>query len=247
MGKKVGPYKELVNYYKDNEKISFILNDRRYSCVMLKRYHEFNYIFFSQDLYEDQMRNKNTKFLKEMERNQIKLKKTLNGKVLGEYICEKGYILTKGTLQEIIGDIPNPYVNGIEGFFVLQSSIEEEPLKILSLYKERDRAEKLIRNMKEGTELHPIRHWSKWSVIGYLVVIFLTNFLINLTVLKTEGQALVKNVKLLKKYLIKLTATIVYPPKGFQFHLLSNISDEITSILGDFIQRYQDKSLDLRW
>jgi hypothetical protein len=51
--------------------------------------------------------------------------------------------------------------------------------------------------------------------------------------LKSEGQAMVKNVKLLKKYLNKLTVTIAYPPKGFKFHLLSNISDEIRSILGD--------------
>jgi transposase len=247
MGKKVGPYKELISHYRDNEKVSFVVNEKRYSCVMMKRYHEYNYIFFSENLYEDQMRNKDTKFFNEMEKNRVKLKKTLNGKILGEYICEKGYILLKGTLQEIVGVMPNPYVNGLEGFFVLQSSIEDDPNKILSLYKERDRAEKLIRNMKEGTELHPIRHWSKWSVIGYLMVIFLTNFLIYLTLLKSEGQALVKNVKLLKKYLDKLTVTIVYPPKGFKFHLLSNISEEIRSILGDYIQKYRDKSLDLRW
>ena len=49
-------------------------------------------------------------------------------------------------------------MNGLEGFFVLQSSIDNDPEKILVLYKDRDKAEKLIRNMKEGTELHPIRH-----------------------------------------------------------------------------------------
>lgn len=58
----------------------------------------------------------------------------------------------------MIGEVPNKYVTGIEGYFVLQSSIDEDPFKILSLYKDRDKAEKLIRNMKEGTELHPVRH-----------------------------------------------------------------------------------------
>ena len=101
--------------------------------------------------------------------------------------------------------------------------------------------------MKEGTELHPIRHWNKWAVIGYLVIILLTNFLINLTLLKAKSQPMVKNVKLLKKYLMKLTITIVYPENSFKFHVLSNISKEIRSILGNYIDKYQDKSLRIRW
>jgi len=245
--KKVGPYKKLVEYYNTQEKETFVVNEKTYSCVKMKIEKEFQYIFFSQDLNKDQMRGKKKKFQKVLEKNKGKLKKTLNGKVLDEYVCEEGYISTKGTLQKVVGNVPNPYVNGIEGFFVLQSSIDEEPEKILALYKDRDKAEKLIRNMKEGTELHPIRHWTKWAVIGYLVIIFLTNFLINLTLLKAKGQALVKNVKLLKKYLMKLSLTVVYPPNGFKFSVISNISDEIRSLLGDYTDRYRDKSLALRW
>ncbi len=197
--KKVGPYRNLVGYFNTHEKETIVLNERRYSCVKMKIEDEVQYIFFSEDLYENQMKSKEKKFMKELEKNKVKLKKTLGDKVLGEYICEEGYILTKGTLQKVVGNVPNPYVNGIEGFFVLESSIDDEPEKILALYKDRDKAEKLIRNMKEGTELHPIRHWTKWAVIGYFVIIFLTNFLVNLTLLKAKGQAMVKNVKLLKK------------------------------------------------
>ena len=58
---------------------------------------------------------------------------------------------------------------------------------------------------------------------------------------------MVRNVKLLKKYLMNLTVTIVYPPNGFRFHVISNISDEIRSILGNYIDKYKDKSLGLRW
>lgn len=247
--KKVGPYKHLIRFYDhpDYDKISFALNEKNYTCVKVKIYHEYNYIYFSESLYNDQMKTKDRRYLKELEKNKQKLKKTLSGKVVDEYLCEDGYILTKGQLQKVIGDIPNPYVNDLEGYFVLQSSIDEDPEKILSLYKNRDKAEKLIRNMKEGTELHPVRHWSKWSVIGYLVVIFLTNFLINLTLLRSKGQSLVKNVKLLKKYLMKLTVTIVYPPNGFRFHVISNISEEVRSILGNYIDKYRDKSLSIRW
>jgi transposase len=247
--KKVGPYKDLIrfyDYYPEDRK-SFELNGKGYSCWMDKFYHEYNYVFFSEDLYNENMKSKNKKFQKEIEKNKQKLKKTLSGKIVDEYLCKDGYIQTKGSLQAVIGDIPNPYINGLEGFFVLQSSIHEEPEKILSLYKDRDKAEKLIRNMKEGTELHPIRHWNDWAVIGYLLVIFLTNFLINLTLLQSKGQALVKNVKLLKKYLMRLTVTIVYPPNGFRFHVISNISEEIRSILGNYIDKYRDNSLSNRW
>ncbi len=245
--KKVGPYRKLVEYYNHHEKDTFVLNERKYSCVKMNIENEVQYIFFSEDLYKDQLRSKDKRFVKELEKNKMKLKKTLGGKTLGEYVCEEGYILTKGILQKVVGNVPNPYVNGIEGFFVLQSSIDDEPKKILSLYKDRDKAEKLIRNMKEGTELHPIRHWTKWAVIGYLVIIFLTNFLVNLTLLKAKSQAMVKNVKLLKKYLMKLTLTVVYPQNGFRFSIVSNVSDEIRSLLGDYIDKYRDKSLDLRW
>lgn len=53
---------------------------------------------------------------------------------------------------------------GVEGFFILESYMDDEPVKILKLYKERDKAEKFIRALKEGKELRPVRHWSKWVI-----------------------------------------------------------------------------------
>jgi hypothetical protein len=117
----------------------------------------------------------------------------------------------------------NPYLNGVEGFFILESSIDEDPEKILKLYKERDKAEKFFRAMKEGLELGPIRHWNKWSIIGIFFLSFLANTLINLTL------------------------TVVYPPDAFRFTVLSNVSPQILGILGDFVWKFEDKSLSLRW
>jgi len=244
--KKVGPYKKLVAIHNTKDKQVFELNKRTYSCVKIKRKDGFQYIYFSEKLYQDQIRKKTKKLEKELEKNRTKLKKIMAGKPLEKLICEDGFIITKGILQKIIDEIPNPYINGIEGYFTLESSIDEDPMKILSLYKNRDKAEKLIRNMKEGTEMRPIRHWSDWAVIGYVIIIFLTNFLVNLTLNKAK-KPLVKNVKLLKKYLMNLTLTVVYPPKGFRFHIVSNISEEIRSIFGNYIDKYQDKSLRMRW
>ena len=167
-------------------------------------------------------------------------------KVIDTKISSEGYIVAKGGLQKAIGQMPNPFVTGLEGFFILESSIDTEPEKFLALYKDKDKAEKLIRSMKEGTELRPMRHWSEHQIVGYVLLVFLTNCITNLTLLQAQNP-LVKNVKLLKKFLSNLTLTYFYPPNGFRLRILSNISEEIRSILGDFVEKYVDKSPELRW
>ena len=79
----------------------------------------------------------------------------------------------------------------------------------------------------------------------HIFICFLSNFLINLTLLLSENTS-VKNVKLLKKFLINLSLTVVYPPDGFKFHILSNVSLQILAIFGDFVWKYDDKSLNLK-
>ena len=64
---------------------------------------------------------------------------------------------------------------------MLESTIDDDPENILNAYKNRDRAEKFIRDLKEGAELRPIRHWSKHAVIGYVLIVFLTKVLVSLT------------------------------------------------------------------
>lgn len=111
----------------------------------------------------------------------------------------------------------------MEGFFILESSVDASPEKILSLYKNRDKAEKFVRSLKEGNELRPLRHFSKWAVIGAVFICFLATALINLTL------------------------TIVYPRNRFRFSVVSNIRPPISRIFGDFMHRYGDKNLGLRW
>ena len=70
---------------------------------------------------------------------------------------------------------------GIEGFFTLKSSIDSDPESILRLYKDRDKAEKFIRSLKEGLGIRPIRHWNGNSIKGLFLITFLTDFIINLS------------------------------------------------------------------
>ena len=205
---------------------------------------EFKYVYFSKKAYKEQRRKRNKKFKKELTKNEKILKKVKKGKVISKYFSNEGEIVLRGKLEN--KEIENPYITGLEGYFILESSLNLNPYKILKLYKERDRAEKLIRDMKEGTELRPIRHWSKLAIIGYLTIVFLTNCIVQLTHFLSKNSV-VKNLKLLKKYLENLTVTIVYNKSLFKFRVLSNVSPEIKSILGDFVDRYDDKSLKLRW
>lgn len=244
--KKKKTYKKYMQIFKAGEKQKIISNGNVYECVKIKGGDEIKYIFFSKKLYKDQLKKRRKKFKKELEKNESKLAKVKKGKIFSTSVSKEGYIITKGSLQKTLDEIKNPFITGLEGYFILESSLDDEPEKILTLYKERDKSEKLIRDMKEGTELRPIRHWSKLAIIGYLVIIFLTNCLINLTLFLAKNPV-VKNVKLLKKYLNNLTLTVVYPKNRFRFSVLANESEEIQSILGDWLDKYRDKSLDLRW
>lgn len=123
-------------------------------------------------------------------------KKVERGKVIGQYVAPNGWIIAHGHLQKTLGRIPNPYVTGLEGFFILESSIDKEPEKILEAYKKCDLAEKFIRDLKEGAEIRPIRHWSKNVVIGFVLIVFLTKFLISLTQFLCKNS-IVKNLKVL--------------------------------------------------
>ena len=117
---------------------------------------------------------------------------------------------------------------------------------MLALYKERDKAEKFIRSLKEGNELRPIRHWSKWAILGAIFICFLATAIYNLTV-KFLKNSPVKNLKLLKKFLQNLTLVIIYPPGRFRVRVVSNVTREIKQILGKFVYKYEDKNLHLRW
>lgn len=244
--KKKKTFKKYIQLFKREKKQKINLNGNDYDCVKLKEKNEIKYVFFSKKLYKNQIKKRKKKFKKELEKNESKLSKVKKGKTFSTLISREGYIITKGLLQKTLDKIKNPFITGLEGYFILESSLDEEPEKILTIYKERDKSEKLIRDMKEGTELRPIRHWSKWAIIGYLLIVFLTNCLTSLT-LHLAKKPVVKNVKLLKKYLNNLTLTIVYPKNRFRFTILANISPEIRSILGNYIAKYQDRSLELRW
>jgi len=242
--KRVGkPYKSAIKLFWSSwkEDISFDYSNREYSCVKRRSGKEIEYIYFSEQLEKDQYRIKEQKFKRRKKKNEPILKRMKKGKPLCKYETEEGIVVARGSLQTTLDAVQNPYINGLEGFFILQSSIDTDPWLILAFYKDRDKAEKLIRNMKEGTELRPIRHWNKYTIKGYVLLVFLANFIINLTLLRTPDPS-VKNGKLLTKYLSHLTEVVYRPWKEAEVRFMANITPEIQSILGDFLMKYHSST-----
>jgi transposase len=248
--KKKSTYKVFIQEYlrqkKEKTLVEVKIGDQVYLCAKCKRGGEFHYIFFSKKTKSEQMRIKHSKLKRKLEKNDMLLKKVKRGKEFKPIICSEGWITTHGNLQKCLGEIPNPFITGLEGYFILESSRDMEPQMAMELYKDRDKSEKLIRDMKEGAEIRPIRHWSTNAVKGYLLLIFLTNALINLTLFKAKNHA-VSNLKLLKKYIGNLTLAVMYPKNAFRVEILTNNSVEMRALFGDFLKKYGDCDLDLRW
>ena len=248
--KKKGAYKIFIQEYlrqkKEGKLVEVKIGGQTYTCAKWKKDGEFHYIFFSKKARLEQMGIKRSKLKRKIEKNDELLKKVKKGKEFKPLICSQGWITTRGSLQKCLDGIPNPFISGLEGYFILESSRDMEPQMAMELYKDRDKAEKLIRDMKEGAEIRPIRHWSANAVKGYLLLIFLTNALINLTLLKAKNHG-VSNLKLLKKYIGNLTLAVFYPKDAFRVEVLMNNSDETRALFGDFLSKYGEHSLDLRW
>lgn len=229
--KKKKTYLSYISLFNQSDKETLSINERVYSCVKVKEKDEVKYIFFSEKLKNEQIEKREKKFRKLLNSNDKILSKVKKGKVIKEYISREGNIFSRGEIQKQF-EIKNPFITGLEGYFILESSVDESPEKILRLYKGRDKAEKLIRDLKEGTDLRPIRHWSKKAVIGYLLIVFLTNCLIKLTHFLSKNTV-VKNLKLLKKFLNNLTVTVIYRKNGLRERIFSNFCEEIREIFGD--------------
>ena len=84
-----------------------------------------------------QTKKRNKKFLRELEKNDSKLKKAKRGKALGTYISREGCIISKGIIQKSLDEIKNQFITGLGGCFILESSVEKSQRKFLSCIKTR--------------------------------------------------------------------------------------------------------------
>ncbi len=154
--KKVGRYRKNLQYFMkaldEGDVKHFELNERHYSYVKRMEGNETLYIFFCPELYRTHIKSKEKRFEKQKKKGNALLKKRKVERVPSD----KGWIELIPHVQKTLYKMDNPYISGLEGFFILESSVDDDPEKILRLYKERDKAEKFIRALKEGIELRPV-------------------------------------------------------------------------------------------
>jgi hypothetical protein len=102
-GKKAGPYKEAVAFFRSADQVKIEINDNICICAKREKNDEFQYIFFSQKLAEDQLAKKKRKFERELKKGTSMEKKVLAGKELGRQVYAKGWIISEGKFQKALG------------------------------------------------------------------------------------------------------------------------------------------------
>ena len=146
--KNVGTYKRHVRLF--NEQLEagktseFAMGERHYfHCAKTKdKGNEFLYVFSicPKLCVKDQLRKKAQK----LEREKAKGNRMLRARKHAVLPSDKGWVTLVPSLQRTLSEPENPFISGIEGFFVLEGSVDSDPETILKLYKQRDVVEKFI-------------------------------------------------------------------------------------------------------
>ena len=160
--KKVRTYKRYVRNFWKFKPRKFELNNKAYYCVKLKEKDKdkdkdrekqewlYLYVYFSPDLLRDQLRKKEAKFERQKLAGNKLAKKVKKRKPVESLPFNNGWVELYPPLQLTLGNPENPYITGIEGFFILESSLDADEKRILELYKQRDKAEKFS-SLKKAT------------------------------------------------------------------------------------------------
>jgi transposase len=124
--KKVGTYKRYLSFFEEEFKKGnaehLELNQRHY--LEVKKWEKDGstaYICFSPELFLTQLRAKERKFKRQKERG----KKLLKRRKPERIPTDMGWVELVPQLQRIFLTLDNPYLNGVEGFFILESSVDD--------------------------------------------------------------------------------------------------------------------------
>jgi transposase len=201
-----------------------------------------NYLFFSEDLYNDQMESKLRKvdrLFKEAELIQRSLDSNrglpkrycINNPLID---CRYEYQTKLGLMDEAEARkiLKKASVTGREGFFCLVSNMDLTLSEALTIYRQKDSIEKIFNSLKNEIEIRPLRVWSEHSIYGALLIGFLAQLFISL--IRFEHADLKHtSAKFIKISLMNLTVTIEYQESGSKRFILSNFNPISMVILGE--------------
>ena len=211
------------------------LVDERYGIYGLKKKFpsRVNYLYFSEQLYEQKMASKVRKverLLSEAEEIQKSIESNrglpkryrINNPLVD---CEYSYQtkLTSLSDEEARAILKEASITGREGFFCLVSDKDLTLEETLAIYREKDSIEKIINSLKNEIEIKPLRVWSDNSIYGALIVGFLAQLIISL--IRYEHEELKhKSPKFIKISLMNLTVTVEFKKSGKKRYIFSNFN-----------------------
>jgi len=222
-------------WIKDFDKSKAVLVDEKHGVYGMKKKFpsRTNYLFFSEDLYNQQMASKFRKverLLEEAEEiqrciennRQLPKRFRINNPLVD---CEYSYQTRLAALseEEAKAILKEAAITGREGFFCLVSNIDLTLSEALILYRQKDSIEKIFHSLKNEIEIKPIRVWSVHSVYGALIIGFLAQLIISL-IRFDHPELKHTSPKFIKIALMNLTVTVEFGRSGKKRHIFSNFN-----------------------
>lgn len=203
----------------------------------IKQGNEFLYICHSPKLHEEQISKKQKKIDEQLETikqlsekmkagKKLKKKKLINlpDKIIEQKTLIQEKLVTQ-TDKEVRKYLEEIHINGREGFYILESSMNLTGKQAIVAYKNKDSVEKIINSLKNEIEIKPVRVWTESSIKGALVIGFLAQLFISLVRFESEKLKSFSTTTILNS-LKNLTLTI----KNSKFGLIEQIISNIDSI-----------------
>ena len=203
---------------------------------------EYQFLFFSEKLYEDQINRKRKhiqKRIKESKEMQDKIISTKKHKQktyqLQNFIATETLSLQKRleklSDEELSKTLFEETITGREGFFLLVSSKDLTHSEALKIYRERDSIEKMMDSLKNVIKIKPIRVWADDEIKGALLIGFFAQLIISLMKYEHENlrdfhpRTIVESIR-------NLTLTLEYQDDFVFRKVISNIDAINQYILG---------------
>lgn len=229
---------------KDFKKVMFIeeKEGKKTWCQKYQDNDEYNYLFFSEKLYEDTLNRKRRLAQKTAEEGMKLEQKLTSGRKqkvkrmnLLSFIAETSVKLQQRlkriTPEELTKQILTSNIEGREGYFLLKSSKNLTENEALAYYRSRDTIEKLMDSLKNTIRIKPVRVWTDKAIKGAIIVGFLAQVILALMQYENEQLRKIRPMTILNS-LRNLTLTLEFKNEFKINRILSNI-DAINRLVFD--------------
>ncbi|MEM4257772.1 MAG: transposase [Candidatus Thermoplasmatota archaeon] len=206
------------------------------------------YLYFSQNLYDNTMKNRR-KHLEQEYDEALDLRKTIqqgkrprkkyrNSNHFLQTHLSYTFPLTGLSREQAIERALQLSITGKEGFFALVSSKDFSLHEALQYYREKDGVEKLFNSIKNELHVRPTRCWTQEAIDGSILIVYLAQLVISLLRYKHDKLRHL-STKFIMQSLSNFALTIVVGKNGVKNRVFSNF-DWINTLVF-FVEKHQDR------